>query len=92
MQVSVPDHAQRGSIVNIAVHAAPTPADFNVFHIGVRDPQGNRVLYYSDNLVATQGGGVQSIPLAANDAVGKWSITVQDMLTGQTVTRDLDVE
>jgi hypothetical protein len=92
MQVSVPDHAQRGSIVNIAVHAAPTPAEVSIFHIGVLDPQGNRVLYYSDNLIAKQGGGVKSIPLAANDAPGKWTITVQDMLTGQTVTRNLNVE
>ncbi len=92
MQISVPDHAQRGSIVNIAVHAAPAQADVSIFHIDVRDPQGNRVLYYSGNLIAKQGGGVKSIPLASNDVAGKWTVTVQNMLSGETVTRNLDVE
>lgn len=92
MQVSVPDHAQRGSVVDIAIHASPAQAGVSVFHVDVRDPQGNRVLYYSGNLIAKQGSGVKSIALASNDVAGKWTITVQDMLSGQTVTHSLDVE
>ncbi len=92
MQVSLPANAQRGSVVNIAVHASPAQANANVFHIDVRDPQGNRVLYYSGNVIARQGAGVKSIPLAANDAPGQWTVTVQDMLSGQTITRNFDVK
>lgn len=92
MQVAVPDHAQRGSIVNVAVRTSPAQADVSVFHVDVRDPQGHRVLYYSGNVITKQGAGVKSIPLASNDMTGKWTITVHDVLSGQTVTRNLDVE
>jgi hypothetical protein len=92
MQVSLPDHAQRGSIVNIAVHSTNSPADTSIFHIDVRDPKGTRVLYYSGNVIAHQGSGIQSIPLASNDVAGTWTVTVQDMLSGQTITRKLEVE
>ncbi len=92
MQVFVPASARRGTIVSIAVHAAPAQADTSVFHVDVRDPQGNKVLYYSGNLISKQGGGVKAIPLASNDVTGKWTITIQDILSGKTVTRNLDVE
>ena len=62
------------------------------FAIGVRDPQGNPMIDYSGNIIARQGRGAKSIPLAVNDPTGKWTITVQDMLSGQTVTRELNVE
>jgi hypothetical protein len=92
MQVSVPDHAQRGSDVNIAVHAASVQADVSVFHVDVLDPQGNRVIYYSGNLIVKQGSGVKSIPLAANDAPGKWTVVVRDVMSGQVITQTMNVE
>ncbi|MEO6828390.1 MAG: alpha-amylase family protein, partial [Acidobacteriaceae bacterium] len=92
MQVSVPDHARRGAVIAVAVHAANTPAAVSVFHVDVRDPKGNRVLYYSGNVIARNGSGIRSIPLASNDVVGTWTVSVQDMLSGQTITRKLDIE
>lgn len=92
MQIAMPDQARRGSIVRIAVHAMPSPADVSIFHIGVRNPEGKRMLDYSGNIIARHGGGVKLIPLAANDPAGKWTITVHDLLSGQTVTRSLNVE
>lgn len=91
MQVSIPDHAKRGSVVDVTVHAANTVADTSVFHVDMRNPRGNKVLYYSGNLIASRGAGVKSIPLASNDMAGTWTITVQDMLSGQTATRKLNV-
>ncbi len=92
MQVSLPDHAQRGSVVNVAIHTANSPADTSIFHIDVRDPKGARVLYYSGNVIAHQGSGIRSIPLASNDVAGTWTVSVQDMLSGQTITHKLEVE
>jgi hypothetical protein len=92
MQVSLPDHARRGSLVNIAIHAANSPADTSIFHVDVLDPQGNRVLYYSGNVIASQGSAIKSIPLASNDVVGAWTVNVQDMMSGQVVTRKMNVE
>ncbi len=92
MQISMPERAHRGSMVRIALHATPTPADVSVFHIGVRDPEGKRMIDYSGNIIARQGGGVKSIPLAVNDPPGKWTITVHNLLSGESVTRSLNVE
>ena len=92
MQVSVPDHVERGSIANIAVHAGPAQADHSIFHVDVMNPQGNSVLYYSGNLIVQQGAGVQSIPFAANDAPGKWTVVVRDLLSGQVVTQTMNVQ
>ncbi|MGH9327591.1 MAG: beta-galactosidase [Terriglobia bacterium] len=92
MQVSMPETAKRGSEVRIAVHASHSPADVSVFHVDVRDPQGNRNVFYSGDIIARNGGGDRLIPLAVNDATGTWTITIRDILNGQTVTRALEAE
>ncbi|MGH9617933.1 MAG: hypothetical protein ACRD28_14430, partial [Acidobacteriaceae bacterium] len=92
MQVSVPAQAQRGTVANISVHAKPSQADVSIFHVDVLDPQGNQVLYYSGNLIVKHGAGVKAIPFAANDAPGKWTVTVRDVMSGQTVTQNINLE
>ena len=92
MQVSVPDHIERGSVADVAVHATPAQADVSIFHVDVLDPQGNHILYYSGNLIARQGGGVHSIPFAANDIPGKWTVIVRDLMSGQSVQQTVNVE
>jgi len=92
MQVFVPDHVQRGSVVDVAVHVAPAQADTSIFHVEVRDPRGTRMIYYSGNLIARHGGGAKSFPLAVNDVAGKWTVSVRDILSGQTIIRNVDVD
>ncbi|MFC3103778.1 beta-galactosidase [Salinisphaera aquimarina] len=92
MQVTAPARARRGSIVEVGMRTAPTQADVNVFHVTVRNPQGERMLAYSGNVIVRAGGGRKRIPLALNDPTGTWRVTVHDLLSGQTVTRRLDVE
>lgn len=92
MQVSMPEQAGRGSQVSVSVHAPRSPAAVSIFHVDVRDPQGNRKIFYSGNIIATNGGGVRLLPLAANDPAGNWTITIRDIMSGQTVTRTLQVD
>lgn len=92
MQVSVPEQVQRGTAANIAIHAEPAQADVSIFHVDVLDPQGSPVLYYSGNLIVKHGAGIKSIPFAVNDAVGKWTVVVHDVLSGQIVTQTMNVE
>jgi len=92
MQVSVPAQAQRGMVANISIHAEPAQADTSIFHVDVLDPNGKTVLYYSGNLIVKHGGGVKSIPFAANDAPGAWTVVVRDVLSGQTVTKKMNVD
>ncbi|MHB1935684.1 MAG: beta-galactosidase [Acidobacteriaceae bacterium] len=92
MQVSVPERVQRGSVANIAIHAGPSPADLSIFHVEVRDPEGNLQRFYSGNVIARQGAGVKSIPFAANDAPGKWTVDVRDVMSGQSVQQTMDLQ
>jgi hypothetical protein len=91
MQVEMPSKAHRGDIVNVAVHALPAQAKTAVYHVEVQNPQGKKMVFYSGNIIEN-GGGVRSIPLADSDPAGTWTVTVQDIMSGQTVTRQLDVE
>ena len=92
MQVSVPEQVQRGTVANIAIHTAPSQADLSIFHVDVLDPQGNRQAFYSGNVLARQGAGVKSIPFAANDAPGKWTIDVRDVMSGQSVQQTVNLQ
>ncbi len=92
MQVSAPQRVQRGTIANVAIHAAASPADMSIFHVDVVDPKGNRQVFYSGNVLARQGSGVKAIPFAVNDAPGQWTIDVRDVMSGQRVQQTIDVQ
>ncbi len=92
MQVSAPQQVQRGTIANVAIHAAPSQADLSIFHVDVVDPKGNRQVFYSGNVIARQGSGVKSIPFAVNDTPGKWTIDVRDVMSGQNVQQTIDLQ
>ena len=92
LQVVIPERAQRGATVQVGVRTASHPADMDIFHVDVMDPQGNRSIVYSGNLHAPRGIGMKSIPFAVNDPPGKWTIVVHDLLSGQTITRPLDLQ
>lgn len=54
----------------------------HVFHIEVRDPQGNIKPCYSMNLTAHEGKAETKIPFALNDMAGQWTVTARDAATG----------
>jgi len=92
MQVTLPARARRGSLVDISMRTAPSQANVNVFHVTIRNPAGERMLAYSGNVIVHASEGSKRIPLALNDPTGPWRVTVHNLLSGQTVTRRLDVE
>ena len=47
------------------------------------DPAGQADFRYSGNVVLSGSTGEQLIPVALNDAPGRWKVRVKDMLTGQ---------
>jgi len=71
--------------------AGASPAAFDVFHVEVRDPAGKLLPDYSGNLLARGGKAVWHLPLALNDAVGKWEVRVKDVLSGETARSRLVV-
>jgi len=92
LRLSILEEAMRGTTLHIGVTAAPTPADTSIFHVDVIDPQGVRSIHYSGNIIAPRGTGLKSVPFAVNDAQGKWTVVVHDLLSGQTVTRQINVQ
>lgn len=92
LQVSVAERAQRGTTLNIGMRATPTPADTAVFHVDVLDLQGHLSIHYSGNVIAQGGAGMKCAPFAVNDPPGKWTVVVHDLLSGQTISRPVEVE
>jgi hypothetical protein len=72
--------------------SSPQPAAGSVLRIGVIDPSGKAVPYYSRKLVAHRGTASMLLPLAVNDAAGHWQIHVTDVMSGHEATVTLDVQ
>jgi hypothetical protein len=92
LTVAASERVQQGHDMTLALGAAgPSPADVHILHVDVTDPSGKLVEYYSGNLLARAGCGSKTIPIAANDATGKWQVRVRDVLTGDTKTAAFEV-
>lgn len=63
----------------------------DIVHVDVIAPSGRTVSYYGGNVVISEGRGVLRVPFAANDPTGVWRIKLFDVLSCQTITRELDV-
>ena len=90
MFVSAVATAKRGD-VSLGIAFQDTPAETHVVHLDVLDPNGNRMLQYSGNLLARHGKAAKHIPLAMNDPTGQWTVQIHDVLSGQTETRTIDI-
>lgn len=56
----------------------------HVLHVSVTDPAGNPAPAYARNVSAPDGVADLHVPLAANDPVGTWTVSVRDALSGAT--------
>ena len=84
LRVAAPTEAQRGETVGIGVSfSGHSIAQTHVFHIDVRNPSGQVVPCYSGNVLAPLGQTLKLLPLALNDPLGAWRVTVRDILSGQ---------
>ncbi len=91
LQISAPAKISRGSLAQISFNVPHTTAATHVVHLDVLDPQGRRILNYGGNVFAENGHGLKTIPFALNDAPGKWTIQVHDLLSGTKQTLALEV-
>lgn len=92
LRASAPARVHRGDVANIALTAgANTPGVTRVFHVDVIDPSGKTALQYSGNLIAPDGSIARRLPTALNDATGKWTVRVKDVLSGQQQSVEIDV-
>lgn len=92
LAVSSPSRLAPGSTGHAGLSfSSTTPAAMHVIHVDVIDPSGKVVPYYSGNLLAPEGRAVKALPLALNEAGGRWQLRVRDVLTGQSRSADFEV-
>jgi hypothetical protein len=93
LEISAPARVQRGESAQIGLgFAHASPAATHIFHLDVIDPAGKTVDYYSGNIIASNGRAAKLFPLAYNDARGKWTLRVHDLLSGQARTIAIEVD
>ena len=68
-------------VARVNLVASGTAGD-HVIHVELLDPKGQSVWCYAGNELLPAGKGVVRVPLALNDAKGKWTLRVRDVLTG----------
>jgi hypothetical protein len=92
MAATAPARIARGSTGHVAIRFDGfTPAGMHVLHVDVTGPDGRELACYSGNLRAPHGLAEWPLPIALNDAEGKWSVRVKDMLTGQSRSATVEV-
>ncbi len=93
LRISSPARVQRGESAQVGLSFThPSPASAHVFHLDVIDPAGKTVDYYSGNIIAPDAHAARLLPLAHNDAPGKWTLRAHDLLSGQTSTIAIEVD
>ncbi|MCC6586762.1 MAG: beta-galactosidase [Bryobacterales bacterium] len=91
VEVGTPTTATRGGRFDVTLRVNGGGAR-HVAHVDVAGPDGKVVAHYSGNVLAVGGIATHAVPLAANDAAGVWKVTVRDVLTGQVVTKTVEVK
>jgi Beta-galactosidase len=92
LRLSAPARISRGQTGRLGLSfAASTSAGTHVFHIDVVNPAGEPVSYYSGNVLAPGGLAEKILPLAADEKLGRWTINVKDLLSGQQRSASFDV-
>ena len=90
LRVSAPAQVHPGDTAQIALSfAGASPAQTHVLHVEVLDPAGAAARHYTSNVLAAGGVADKPIPFAVNDATGKWTVRVKDMLSGQVWTASI---
>jgi hypothetical protein len=91
LRITAPARLRRGETARIGIAlASPSPAGVHVFHVEARGPGGQAVLPYSANVPGAAGRAAYFLHSAMNDAAGKWTLVVKDVLSGQERTAALE--
>jgi len=90
LRVAAPGVVTPGGTAQVSFSTDATEAT-SVFHVEVTDPSGNAATHYSGNFFGTEGRGGIHIPFAFNDSVGRWGVSVRDVLTGKTARSAIEV-
>lgn len=86
---------QRGDKVICDIYVIPEggcPLQNHTVYITVLDSTGNDRFYLAKTLYLTSGRGSFSIPIALNDPIGKWRVSVKEVISGKEDTIIFEVK
>jgi hypothetical protein len=91
--LEVPDTIRRGRHlpIGIDVRTRDKLPGNHIVHVTLTPRAGKPIAYYSRSLECVAGHGVTSIPLALNETLGEYTVTVRDTLTGFVETATVNV-
>ena len=90
--VTAPERARQGDATELrfAFSGAAATAP-HILHVDVLSPSGMNISEYSGNLLASNGTASKILRLSANAEIGKWTVRVTDVLSGQTKISELEI-
>jgi len=74
-----------GAVAAFDISLVPSRGDAgdHVLRVEVRGPDGKSRSYYNRNILARNGTGTFSVPVALNDPEGRWVVCAQDVISGR---------
>ena len=89
--LAAPAQARAGETAELRITLPAGAATARVLHVAVTDPAGRAAPLYGGNIVVRGDTAVWSLPFAASDPAGRWTVAVHDVLAGGSVSATLDV-
>jgi hypothetical protein len=90
--ISLRRQARPGDVVDVEIRIPDASPDAHrAVRIGITDPSGRTVSYYSRIMLTLGTRASLVLPLAYSDPVGRWQIRATDVLSGQQATTELQV-
>lgn len=85
LELSVPERVERGHDASVSIGpGSSSVASMHVMHVDVINPAGETIEWLSGNIRAHRGRGIKVLPIAQNDAPGRYEVRVRDLLSGST--------
>ncbi|MCF7853155.1 MAG: hypothetical protein K9N51_00030 [Candidatus Pacebacteria bacterium] len=91
VQADIPRRTTAGNVLSVptTIRTSGEQPGEHVLYIDVTSPSGARRPLYCKTKVAPAGRAVFQIPFALNDPVGKWTVTIRDVMSGMQTTKKI---
>lgn len=76
----------------VTLKEAKGDASPHVFRLELSDPDGQKVTWYSRNLLAKEARYSGTTRLSLNEKKGKWEISIKDVMSGKTAKEEFNIE
>lgn len=94
LAINCPSHCQRGDrlVMEVALRPCEWGQDGRIIRMDVFNPQGATMPHYRQIRLLTNSQARLVLPFAHNDQPGKWTITITDVATGVTDSKNIEIQ